>query len=572
MDPTNGAAPSARSPRLGWLAYGPLWIAALLVVLINGINLDGRVRAANPRNAWEAAEVVEGWRSLRGTPVYDLSPSGHATHMYGALEPWLQGQLFRWTGPSNQAGRVVTLVCALAAVTIVAVAAQGRRAAWLFLVGWALIFGTNFRAGDYFAENRPDLTALLFASMAVVLLAVGLERLRTSLVIAGSLCLIVGFFFKQPAVLFAAVPSAALVLRGRVPARKEVMLAVVPLAAAGCVIVGLKCVSPVHYHYMVELPKAYRLNPAKAVRVCWELLLDSPLFLLVVGEWLIVRPHWHRPSSATGHDPSIPAAKRAGFTSPRVGEVEPRRGPGAGYDTRPGDVSAPASHEDARLRWLVATLLVVIPISSVMTAKIGGTDNSLLPALLAMAAFCANRLPRLVRSIGSPLLSTRARVAVGAFLALVVLMSTFPHLSRQRGLFVTRSGQGNAYRKVIGMAAELPGTVVSPEDPTIALFAKQHAGRNVASEYDSHPAGGEWAPSPPARMLDEIRAADYVVDVHAFGQNLLVDSELEALGFERLDGLGVDPTYYRVWKNRRVADGDRLARGRAPGALSMRPR
>ena len=69
----------------------------------------------------EATEVLEAWRSLHGMPVYELSSDGHSAHFYGALVPWVQGEIFRWVGPNNVSGRVLTLVSALVTVTLLSV-------------------------------------------------------------------------------------------------------------------------------------------------------------------------------------------------------------------------------------------------------------------------------------------------------------------------------------------------------------------------------------------------------------------------------------------------------------------
>ena len=103
-------------------------------------------------------------------PVYEPPDGGHSTHVYGALVPWIQGEIFRWTAPNNVSGRVLTLVSALAAVTLLAVTMRGDPSRWYFAIAWAAILGVNHRSGQYFAENRPDMTAILFATAGVLLL------------------------------------------------------------------------------------------------------------------------------------------------------------------------------------------------------------------------------------------------------------------------------------------------------------------------------------------------------------------------------------------------------------------
>ncbi len=169
------------------------------------------------------------------------------------------------------------------------------------------------------------------------------------LVILGSACLTIGFFFKQTVSIFAAVPLCALIMRGRLPARSEIVLAGLPLLVMGGVIAGLGFFSKAVHHYMIAVPGAYSINWARAGKYLWELMLDSPLFLVLIAELVI------------------------------FGEGVRRA--------------------DRRVRWLLATLAIAIPFSAVSHAKVGGWPNSLLPALLAMMAFCVLRLPRIVKRI-----------------------------------------------------------------------------------------------------------------------------------------------------------------------------
>ena len=134
-----------------------------------------------------------------------------------AWSPWVQGEIFHWVGPNNISGRLVTLVSALLMVTLLALTMRGQRSAWYLPVAWAMILGVNHRGGQYFAENRPDLPAMLVAAIAVLLMGYGQEKRRGSLVVLGSACRIVGFLLKQTVTIFAAVPLTALILRGNQP-------------------------------------------------------------------------------------------------------------------------------------------------------------------------------------------------------------------------------------------------------------------------------------------------------------------------------------------------------------------
>ena len=155
-------------------------------------------------------------------------------------------------------------------------------------IAWAALLGVDHRSGHYFAENRPDMTALLFGhECARRSWAWGSNAGAGLWSLLGTACLVVGFFFKQTVSIFAAVPLLALFLRSRRPARSRSVLASIPLAVMGGVILGLGFVSPAIHHYMIAVPRAYSINWARAAKFFWELLLDSPLFLVLLAELIV---------------------------------------------------------------------------------------------------------------------------------------------------------------------------------------------------------------------------------------------------------------------------------------------
>jgi len=483
-----------------WLCRAPLLVAAALICLISGFNLVCLMTAPSPRNPWESLEVLEAWRSLQGMPVYEFSPDGHSTHMYGALVPWVQGEIFRWVGPNNVSGRVLTLVSALAAVTLLAVTMRGERSAWYLMVAWAAILGVNHRSAQYFAENRPDMTAMMFATAGVLLMGTGQERRRGLLVALGTACLVTGFFFKQTAFIFVAVPPLALVLRWRKPSRSEIWLAMLPLAVSLGVILALKILSPTVYYYMIDVPKAYNLDGRRTVRMIWDLLLDSPLFLVLFTECIL------------------------------FDALSPR--------------------DDPRVRWLLAVIAVTIPYSAVTAAKVGGWSNSLVPALLAMMAFCILRLPRLLKGLSNLESPLPMRATLGGFVALLLLMSTFPHMTLLNSLLVSRTSWDREYDKAVARAGQLPGRVVCPEDPTIPLYAKGYGGQNVFAERDTHLVNGEWPAAVPETVLADCRAADYVVDISGYGVDPVQEELLRELDFVPAQELAPDLACYRIWRRK----------------------
>jgi hypothetical protein len=319
-------------------------------------------------------------------------------------------------------------------------------------------------------------------------------------VIAGTGCLVAGFFFKQTAAIAAAVPLVALMLHGRRPTFTQALFAVFPLAVMVGLIQGMKVANPAMYRAMIVMPRAFGLNHTGTLRVAMELLIDYPLFAVAVADWV-------------KHDP-------------RPLRAQPR------------------------MLWTVATLAIAYPFSAVTAAKVGGTWNSLLPALLAMTALVVQRLPRITALLDDPAAPAPRRLALGGFLAALMLVGSFPHMTRKHGLInvSAREPVGPAYVRAIAGAAALPGTVVSPEDPTIALFATGRAGRNLYSEYDCHLVNGDYPRSPPAAARAEIQSADYLIDVRWYFNDLLDDAIIAPLGFERIDDPAFDDACYRLWR------------------------
>ncbi len=422
------------------------------------------------------------------------APDGHATHFYGALAPWFQGEVFRWFGPSNVAGRILTLLSALGAVTVIAVCTRTKGATSTTIVVWAALLGFNHRSFQYYCENRPDMTALFLGSTAIVMLYRGMERSRAWWVMLGTACLILSFFFKQTTLVFASVPAIVLALRYRWPSRKDVVLVLVPLAAAVAVVLWLKLFCPAVYHYMIEVPGSYRINLGRAANHIRVFLLESPLFLILLGEWLAVE----------------------------------------GGSTR----------KDARMAWVLAVLIVALPSGAMAHAKIGGTSNSLLPPLLAMMAFCGLRMPGALAWLERRSSTARGRLALGSFAAAMLLLTIFP----RSYLIAERPAWESSYNEAVAAVSKLPGKVVCPEDPTIPLFARSYPGRGLFSEMDAHAENGRWPEEMPRGVVDELRTADYVVEVKDYWNGHLDLEVLKRLGFVPDVGLFPSVSHYRFWR------------------------
>ncbi len=256
--------------------------------------------------------------------------------------------------------------------------------------------------------------------------------------------------------------------------------------------------NPTIYHYMIDVPRSFPLDMVRSVRCLWDLLLDSPLFLVLLGEWLVL--------------------------------------------------DGGSLRKDPRVLWVVAVLVVTIPFSAVAAGKVGGASNSLLPALLAMMTFCVLRLPRLLDRMEQPSSCRSSCLALGSFLSLLMLMTAVPHMTRGHNPIASRPEWDREYLNAVAIAKALPGKVISPEDPTIAFYAKGYVGLNLSAEYDTHLVNGYWPNRPPEPLLTEILNADHIVDLSLPPE--LGESNLGELGFVEVGDLPLDPKCYRVWRRR----------------------
>ena len=131
--------------------------------------------------------------------------------MYGALYPWVQGKLLGSFGLNNVSGRAVSIVSALFLVDLACLSVMRTGEKWWYLaISWAIILGVNHRSEQYFADSRPDMTALLVLAAALCILGYGCERRRGWAVVLGTVLLVSGFWFKQIVAVFSIVPLLVL--------------------------------------------------------------------------------------------------------------------------------------------------------------------------------------------------------------------------------------------------------------------------------------------------------------------------------------------------------------------------
>jgi hypothetical protein len=264
-----------------------------------------------------------------------------------------------------------------------------------------------------------------------------------------------------------------------------------PLAVLTSAVLFTKAFSPLVYHYMIEVPA---MNPVSRVRIvveCIAILSSVACFFVAFAEY-----------------------------------------------------AASGERVEKKGAWLLAALPVTFVYSVVSTARVGGSLNSTLPVLTAFFAFTAWRLPRLLAFMEAPKLGTRWRLASSAILSLAITATMFVAYESDTGL--TRETHGDEhYWEAVRIARSLPGKVICFNDPTIPLYGKGYAGRQIFMEMD---AAGLPA-AVPDYVMAEITSADYVIQVNKvfLGAQFIPDARLQSLGLRPVGYDELKGTAYTVW-------------------------
>jgi len=485
-------------------------IVALFIVIANVLFIIVRVNLPYPLGPGEAGIVTEAWRMLQGEAIYDLG-ANHATQPYGPLLTVMLAKAFEITGPALQVGRTISATCGLAAVVLLA-ALFGGKGRLAFGVSAALLLAANSRTGYYFADARPDMDSVFCAIMALFVLYQGQKAEGTAsqviLTLAGSALLVIAVMFKQPAAIFALVPALTMAKRdGRFS--YQFLFAAVPILGVVLTLGAIWLWAPGLWHFIFLSNTEYRVSILRMGRMTVELLTSVPLFAIALMHWL--------------------------YTD--AGETWRSR----------------------RVRWLMAAMICAIPTSLAAHAKEGGGANSMIPAILAIGAFCAWRTPEALALLRDKSRSLSLRVSVGVLLSLLLFAHAYP-VPGALAEEALKGGYGVADRaKVIAEVRLLPGKVICPDDPTIVLAAKGYAGRTADFEAGSvHYDVRRVAQA----LSSEIDSADYVIVMRPV---LLPDGkvlasmvigwgtpdELQARGFIKIGFRTTSTPVYELWQRSR---------------------
>jgi hypothetical protein len=460
-DSYSSTAPESKNqPRFGW-AVIPLALVACFALIETVVATCIRLRVPFPLDPWEAGIVTDAWRMLQGDLVYSTA-TDHATHAYGPLLTVSMAEIFRFTGPVIQVGRYVSAICGTLLVLLVAKIFHGPRRGLMFALSAALLVSANSRTQNYFTSTRPDLSAFLLATVALLVLYKGLETGERApqfkLLLLGSLLFIAASLFKQTAAAFSCIPLVATLGEGAASQRRSRLVGAVMPPLSILITFGMVWrFDPALWHFMVVLLAQYKIPLGRELRIGVDLLLSVPLFLMALMHW-------------------ISADMATNWRTPRA-------------------------------RWLLGAIACTVPVSIVALAKDGGAPNSLMPALFAMGAFCVWRAHAAFSFLGATSRPLAVRMMMGSLLALVMFVQIYPD-PRELIPASFSGGHGVVDRAlVIAESRSLPGRIVCPDDPTIPLIAKGYAGRTAVFEADAT----YWNFDHSQALTREIRSADYVI-------------------------------------------------------------
>ena len=487
-----------RPKKEAWIVL-PVVAALTVVVWLNGLLITTKISTPWPNSPWESAIICDAWRMSHGQAIYVDVEKGPSPMMYGPLMPFVLGKTLSMVGTNLHVGRVLSLLSSIAATGLIAFSLTRGRPQAHFFAGWIFLTGVNLCSKNYFVETRPDMEALLFSVAALLMLYRGHCHRKWAFCVGGTTMLIVAFFFKQTTAMFSAIPPIVCLLEKKSANSKPgFLISLLPLTALLITIGGCKVFFPWVYHYMIGVNSGNLIQPFNLQIRAIQLFSLAPLFLVALFDWL------------------------------KSGEADLGR--------------------DAVARWIVASLVVVIPTCVITAAPSGGDLNALIPAWLVLAAFCVHRSGQFQALLANGGHSLGTRLASSVLLAALILLSTCGQLHTAiPSAFASHGDQ--RYEAIIRHTASLPGKVVCPQDPTIPLFAKGYAGRSLYAELSHAITDGQWPTALPKYVLDEMAGADYVIQMSSsFGGNRVTDDTLEALHFRPASVQKIANSCYVLWK------------------------
>ncbi len=468
-------------------------ILPLLVVLPLGLNLLVtflRVEPAWPLTPWEPALLAEGWRLAHGLPLYETSTQGHATHLYGPLFTVLLAGLQSLFGFNYPAIRLVFVFLGVVTSFCLAAMVSPEIRSWRFLLAVVLLLSCNLQTGLSFAVSWADMPALLCAILGLfALLQRGKEIGWVRGLLGGGL-LVIAFLFKQTAALAGLILVALWIFSPELRRRGGFWLWL-PLVMTWATVLSLAVLAPAVFHQIVRVPSSIEIVGGRWWEGMAYMLRGHPLFWVCVGLAI------------------------AGFADVR--KVE--------------NLSA----------WIYAGVGVVL-VSAWTYAKAGGYYNSLIPGVLFLSLFCISMFDAIPQS-QIKAWSGLAKIS----LAVAFVVTTMAGALEALRLMGMRHGDGY-YARAIGVARELGGSVICPEDPSIPLLGKGTPGKSLYFELDFASLGGGWPTEPPARIQADLQAADWLIRIQGSYPTVLATESLGQSGWVQVGIPGFDQSVYSFWR------------------------
>lgn len=452
-----------------------------------------------PHDQWESIIIADGYRYSVGLPVYTNpdAETGHATHMYGPLMIYAVGSMFKLTGISFLAARLVSLVATIWLIAALTVIYFRRLPRVARIAGVALLISLNGRLHGMFTQIHPDMPAMGFSLLALILMFHAMEKQRWVCLPLALVSFCIAYLFKQTAAMFTIVPLLSLLLRREWSFRTMLAVAAPPAAIIG-LIVALAIIAPnVHFHMIVAVSRwpmrfgVLAISPLRLFGFCTLL----PVALCVI---ILVRP---------------------------------------------------LTFSDAKLRWLVAAGMGALPGSLLAYSKAGGWANSLLPALMPLIVLSTLGIAAAWETASASHASPARARAFACLIALLMIVDAIDTSREALHLFVEGDGDQH-YPQVVAFVRQLKGRVVCPEDPTIPIVALGQACRSYWAESDAHYL------RPLLGLQREVSQADFVVRIDSPLRSGSSPDILREAGFVRDPWDGSDMGVYELWRKRRPGEGD----------------
>src|ERR1051326_1022609 len=378
---------------LWWPVIGASVVIAALSIGVCAV----RMFQVYPHDPWESIIFADAYRFSVGLPVYTDPEIDHATHIYGPLVIYTLGPIFKLTGVNLVAGHLIALVATIWIIGALAVIYL-RRLPWIFrIAGVAMLMSLNLRVRAFFTQCKPDMLALAFSMLALILIFQAMEKRRWGCYPLALASFCVAYLFKQTAAMFTVVPLCSLLLCSLLLRRRWSIGAWLAAGGAPAAIVALigalSVIAPhVHYHMIVAVSRwpirgdILAVSPLRFV----NFFTLAPLALCMM---ILIRPG--------------------------------------------------ISLSDPQLRWLISACVVALPGSLLAYSKLGGGENSFLPALLPLIVLSIVGIAAVWETLEANSIG-RARTHAFAWLMALVMMMSAVETSKEwlAGLFVNRDRGG----------------------------------------------------------------------------------------------------------------------------------